>query len=370
MIPVSQPSLSTVERDLILEAFDSGWVSSRGVFIETFEDEFARGHGVKHAVALSNGTVALHVALVAAGVRPGDEVVLPALTYVASAAAVRHCGAQPVFVDVSPATWCLDPQRVTEAITPKTRAVMSVDLYGYPADLDDLRAAVPREGVALVSDAAEGLGARRNGVLGATRADVATFSFFGNKVITSGEGGCLLTDDDEIARQARLLRNHGTEGPGRYNHVIIGYNYRLTNLQAALLVGQWRRLDYLFAARARVVERYEWLLADIEGIGLQPCEAEVVRSPWLAAVLIGEKGSALRNYVATGMAAAGVETRNFFVPLCDLLPYRAAQVVGGVSVSRDLSDRGLNLPTYADMDDATVDYVVETLTEILKRPPS
>ncbi|MEH1031081.1 perosamine synthetase [Micromonospora profundi] len=357
--PVARPCLSELEESYLLDAFRSGWISSQGPYLNRFEHQFAERCGAGSTVAVGNGTVALHLVLAAAGIGPGDEVIVPALTYVATANAVAYCGARPVFVDVLADTWCIDPDQVRAAIGPRTRAVLAVDLYGHPADYSALRAMCDTHGLLLVSDAAESFGATLDGRPTGSLADVTTFSFFGNKVITSGEGGCVTTSDRALADRMRLLRNQGMDPQRRYWFPVVGYNYRLTNLAAAVLCAQLERADEIIQRRDRVIASYEQQLADLPLLRPQPVAANVQRAPWMASFLVGESDAKpLRDELAQALDRLGVETRPFFVPIPDLPPYR-----DGVScpVTDDLSRRGINLPTYADLDDGDIKVICERL---------
>ncbi|TDB77799.1 DegT/DnrJ/EryC1/StrS aminotransferase family protein [Micromonospora sp. KC723] len=364
--PVARPSLSDLEERYLLDAYRSGWISSQGPYLRRFEELFAARCGAATAVATGNGTVALHLVLAAAGIGAGDEVIVPALTYVATANAVTYCGARPVFVDVSPRNWCVDPARVAAAIGPRTRAVVAVDLYGHPADYDALRQLCRRHGLLLVADAAESFGALLHGRPTGGLADATTFSFFGNKVITSGEGGCVTTSDAALAERMRLLRNQGMDPDRRYYFPVVGYNYRLTNPAAALLCAQLERADEIIARRDAVIAGYERELADHPLVTTQPVLPGVRRAPWMAALLVGPPGDgSTRDELARTLDRHGVETRPFFVPLPHLPPYAASD--GEHPVTLDLARRGINLPTYADLTDVDVKTIVERVREALSR---
>src|SRR6266498_5612724 len=255
-IPVAAPSIGEEEIANVMEAMRSGWISSLGAFIGEFEREFAAFCGARHGVAVSNGTVSLHLALVAAGVGPGDEVVIPSLTFVATANVVRYCGATSVFVDSERETWQLDPAALEARITPRTRAIIPVHLYGHPCDMDPILQFAARRGLAVVEDAAEAHGAqyrgRRVGGLGTT----GCFSFYGNKLITTGEGGICVTDDGALAERLRLLRDHGMDPKRTYWHDTVGYNYRMTNLQAAVGVAQFKKLGAFIEKKRQIARRY------------------------------------------------------------------------------------------------------------------
>jgi perosamine synthetase len=234
-IPLSVPDLSGNEEAYASEAIRSSWISSSGAFVQRFEREFASFCESGTALSVTNGTDALHLALIALGVGPGDEVLLPSLTYVATANAVRYVGAEPVFVDVEPGTWCLDPLDIERRITERSRAIIAVHLYGHPADMDEINAVAGRHGLSVIEDAAEAHGATYKGRICGSLGDCATFSFYGNKILTCGEGGALTTSNPELVQRARLFRGQGMDPERRYFFPVIGHNFRLTNVACAIL---------------------------------------------------------------------------------------------------------------------------------------
>ncbi|WBB69871.1 DegT/DnrJ/EryC1/StrS family aminotransferase [Micromonospora sp. WMMD812] len=362
--PVARPCLSDLEERYLLDAYRSGWVSSQGPYLQRFEEQFAARCGAATAVATGNGTVALHLVLAAAGIGPGDEVIVPALTYVATANAVTYCGARPVFVDVSPESWCIDVEQAAAAVGPRTRAVVAVDLYGHPADYPALRALCARHGLLLVADAAESFGALLDGRPTGDLADATTFSFFGNKVITAGEGGCVTTSDPALAERMRLLRNQGMDPRRRYFFPVVGFNYRLTNLAAALLCAQLERADEIVGRRDAVIATYERELSDPPLINPQPVLPGVRRAPWMASFLVGPPGTGgLRDELARTLDLLGVDTRPFFVPIPDLPPY--ADAAGDHPVTADLARRGINLPTFAELSDVDVKVIIDRVRAAL-----
>jgi perosamine synthetase len=368
--PVLEPTIGDLEAEYVLEAVRSGWVSSIGPFVERFEREFAAFCGVPHCVAVANGTVALHLALVAADVGPGDEVLVPDLTFAATAAAVRHAGATPVLVDVRDDDWTIDPDLCERAITPATRAIVPVHLYGMPARMSELRTVCARHRLLLLEDAAEAHGARdesgrRTGALG----DAACFSFYGNKLLTTGEGGAITTGDDALAGRARFLKDHAMDRRRRYFHTEVGFNYRLTNLQAALGCAQLARLPDTLERRAQILS---WYRAELEpaGIVINPTRPGTSPVCWVSSALLPGTWDADRQarLVAALRDEHGVDTRPFFVPMHQLPPYAACRLVTrGESVSLRLSTAGIGLPTSSRLTREDVAAVAAALREALAR---
>jgi perosamine synthetase len=359
-IPLARPDLSGNEEAYVMQAVRSSWISSSGAYIGRFEQEFAAFCGVKSAVGVCNGTMALHLALLALGLEPGDEVLVPSLTYIATANAVRYCGAEPVFVDVDPSNWCIDPLKLEAATGPRTRGIITVDLYGHPADADAVNAVAARHGLWVVEDAAEAHGARYKGRPAGSLAKVATFSFFGNKVMTSGEGGALTTDDPVLEQRIRLLRGQGMDPARRYYFPITGYNYRITNIAAALLCAQMERRDAILARRREIFARYREGLKDVQGIGLQPVAAWAEPTPWLYCVTVDENTyGESRDALMARLEAAGVETRPFFIPMHTLPPFAARSRARGetLPITESVAASGINLPTFNQMKPSEIDRV-------------
>lgn len=353
--PVAAPDLSGREAEYVGECLRTGWISSRGRFIGDFEECLARAVGRRHAVATCNGTVALHLALAGLGVGPGDEVIVPALTYVATANAVAYCGAEPVFADSEPGTWCISAESVERLLSPRTRGLVAVHLYGHPCDMGPLLELARARGLWVLEDCAEAHGAEYRGRPAGALGDASMFSFFGNKVITTGEGGMVLTDDDRLAQRWRLLRNQGMD-PGRhYWHPALGFNYRMTNIQAAIGLAQMERAEQLVGDRRRVASWYRERFADTPGLTL-PIEAATCRSVfWLYSVLVDEP--TVRDRLMDRLAEAGIETRPFFHPVHEFPMYRDRRSDAGCPVARSLSGRGINLPTSSYLMEEDVDVI-------------
>ena len=296
-LPVAAPIIGEREIACVTDAIRSGWVSSIGPYIDCFEAAFAAYLGVKHAIAVSNGTVALHLALHALGIGPGDEVIVPDLTFAATAHTVLQTGATPVFADVSADTWCLDLRAVERAETRRTRAVVPVHLFGYPVDVPSLSAFARPRGIRVLEDTAEAHGASvlidwrevKAGALG----DIGAFSFYGNKLMTTGEGGMLTTDDDALAHRCRFLKDHGMSPDRRYFHTELAFNYRMTNLQAALGVAQLEQLEGFIAKKRQIMGWYREALAGVPGLTWNPEPANGRNVYWMISAVLGDENPPL-----------------------------------------------------------------------------
>jgi perosamine synthetase len=364
-IAVASPVLDGREMEYVKECLETGWISSRGKFIGLFEEAFAAYCGVRHAVACNNGTTALHLALVALGVQAGDEVIVPTLTYIASANTVSYCGATPVFVDCDPVTFNIDPAQIEALITPRTRGIMPVHLYGQSADMDPIREIAARRGLFVLEDAAEAVGATYRGRRAGGLGDCAAFSFFGNKIITTGEGGMVTTDDDALAERLRLFRSQGMDPERRYWFPVIGYNYRMTNIAAAIGLAQLERIESHLAARRRVAEGYDRRLSRLAGrIELPRTAPWAEHVFWMYTILAPADGPVDRDAVSAALAARGIETRPVFPPLHSLPPYQSLDR-GPYPHATALAARGLNLPTHAQLSDDDLDRIAAALADAL-----
>jgi perosamine synthetase len=359
-IPLAVPDLSGNEAAYVSEAIASTWISSSGEFLSRFERDFAEYCGAESALAVANGTVALHVALLALGCGPGDEVIVPSLTYIASVNAIRYTGATPVFADADEQSWCIDPDHVEQLISPRTVGIVAVHLYGQPADMVALNGLAARHGLWVVEDAAEAPGATVEGRPVGGLSDAATFSFYGNKIFTSGEGGAVTVRDAEVARRARLLRGQGMDPERRYYFPIVGYNYRLTNVAAALLCAQLERREQIMARRWSIFDQYSRGLADVDGITLQGTSPGSTRAPWLYSILVDPEGRTNREGIEQQLDRNGIETRPFFIPVHRMPPY-ADESQEPLPVTDRLGASGINLPTSSVMTADQVDRVIEAV---------
>ncbi|HSS48703.1 MAG TPA: DegT/DnrJ/EryC1/StrS aminotransferase family protein [Thermoanaerobaculia bacterium] len=364
-IPVSAPSLLGNEKRYVNECLDSTWISSIGTFIDEFERRFAAYCETAHAVSCCNGTVALHLALLGLGIGPGDEVIVPSLTYVASVNAIRYCGAEPVFVDSDRRTWNLDPADLRRKITPRTRAVVAVHLYGKPASLREILEIAREHGLKVVEDAAEALGATYGGRPVGSLADVSAFSFFGNKVITCGEGGMVLTQDETLARKIRQLKGQGQDFERRYWFPVVGYNYRMTNIEAALGLAQLEKIDDYLAARDEIAAWYRQELAGCSDLTLAAADLGERAVCWLFSVVLPRHAGEERDEVMARLRQAGVDSRPFFYP-CHVLPPYLADRPADCPGAEWLSACGLSLPTWVGMTREHVRRVGGALVEALE----
>jgi dTDP-4-amino-4,6-dideoxygalactose transaminase len=359
---LSPPDVGDDERALLLDAFDSNWIAPLGPHVDAFEREFAEAVGVGHAVALSSGTAALHLALLLLGVGPGDEVLVPSLTFVATANAVRYVGARPVLVDSEWASWCIDPHLVASTLRERrAAAVVAVDLYGQCADYDRLREVCVEHSVPIVEDAAEALGATYWARPAGGHGSIGIFSFNGNKIVTTSGGGMLVSDDEDLAVRARFLATQAREPAVHYEHVELGFNYRMSNLLAAVGRGQLRRLGDKVARRRAVHERYRAALGDLPGWAFMP-EASYGRSTrWLTVALVDAATfGAGRDDVIDHLEKADIEARPAWKPMHRQQLYADAAVVGG-AVADEIFERGVCLPSGSGMSDADVDRVIEVV---------
>jgi perosamine synthetase len=365
-IPVAAPALVGREREYVLDCIDSTWISSSGKYLARFEAEFAEFCGVRHAISCCNGTVAVHLALLAQGVGPGDEVIVPTLTYVATANPIVYCGAEPTFVDAEPRTWNMDPERVAEAITPRTKGIVVAHLYGHPVDMDPILELAERHGLWVIEDAAEAHGATYRDRIVGSIGSLATFSFYGNKIITSGEGGMVVCNDDDLATLVRQLHGQGQDPNRRYWFPMVGFNYRMTNIEAAIGLAQLERIDWHLSRRREIVGWYREELAGEEGIELSPEEPWARSAFWIACAVLNEQRFGPRDEVMVALDGAGIETRPFFYPLHTLPMYSAANEGKVFPVAEDLAAHGVNLPSSATLTREEVTYVCDQLRRLAR----
>jgi perosamine synthetase len=343
--PVSQPSIGSKEIAYVSDAVASGWVSSLGRYIEEFESRFASFCGTRYALAVSNGTTGLHLALVTLGIGANDEVIVPDLTFVATANAVVHSGASVVPVDVDESTLCIDVAAIERALTPRSRAIMPVHLYGHPAAMQAIADVARKHDLYVIEDAAEAHGARIRGRRVGGFGHCGVFSFYGNKIITSGEGGMLTTDDEALYLRAKRLRDHAMSPERRYWHTEIGYNYRMTNLQAALGLAQLERIEEFLEQRQQLMQWYRAELADIPGLRLNRQHSDCTNVYWMVCLEVAGLREDSRDRLMRELKSKGVDSRPYFYPISDLPMYRPADT----PVTHRIYQLGINLPSYFDL---------------------
>jgi perosamine synthetase len=357
LLRVCDTLLDGNELRYVTECIESNWISSAGRFVGAFEERFAAAAGCAHGVACASGTAALHLALAALGIGPDDEVIVPTFTMIATANAVTYTGARVVLVDALAESWNLDVSQVEAKITPRTRAIVAVHTYGHPADMGPLREIAARHGLALLEDAAEAHGAAYRGAAAGSLGDAAVFSFYGNKIVTTGEGGMVTTNDERLARTARRLRDHAFSADRHFWHEYLGFNYRMSNLQAAVGLAQAERLPQLVAARRRNAERYRRRLSGVPGLTLPGERPEVVNVFWMYALLVEDEFGCSRDDLRGRLARQGIETRTFFIPV-HLQPIYFRRHRGErYPVAEELCRKGLYLPSGPTLGEDEIDLV-------------
>jgi perosamine synthetase len=376
VIPVNEPQLGQQESHYVLECLRTGWISSSGPFIDEFERKWAAYCGKKYGIAVSNGTAALHVGIGCLGLHPGDEIILPSFTIVSCALAVVYQNAVPVLVDSDPQTWCMDVSQIEKKITPRTRAIMPVHIYGHPVDMDAVVNLAERHGLAVIEDAAEAHGAqylsgrsavdpvwRRCGNFGT----LSCFSFYANKLITTGEGGMVLTDDAVLAERARSLRNLCFQADRRFYHEELGFNYRMTNLQAALGLAQFERIDEIIARKRRMGQEYTRRLKGITVLQMPPEETWAKNVYWMYGIVLDEKTGMNAVQFATRLLEHGVETRPFFLGMHEQPVFRKRGLFLNerYPVAERIARQGLYLPSGLALSMEQLSRVCDVVTELL-----
>ena len=364
-ITVASPVIGETEKRYVNDCLNSGWISSIGSYLARFEEGFARFCEVKHAIATNNGTTAIHLALVALGIGPGDEVILPTLTYVATANAVRYCGATPVFIDCDQETLNIDVQAIESKISRRTRAIIPVHLYGHPVDMDPILELAEKNNLYVVEDAAEAHGAKYKGRIVGSIGTCATFSFYGNKILTTGEGGMVTTNDDLLAEKLRIYRGQGMDPNRRYWHPVIGYNYRMTNIAAAIGCAQLERVDEALANRKRLALWYSSGLAQIPGLSCRSRSTTPNTCIGCIRFWLRERGATKRDLVCKILESRGIETRPIFFPMHVLPPYEEDWT--RYPKATECAARGINLPTHELLTQDEVSYICEHLGYAIQR---
>jgi len=366
MIPVCEPFLPGKELEYVTDCIKSNWISSGGKYIGEFERKFAEYCGTKHGVSTTSGTTALHLALASLGIGKGCEVIVPAFTMAASVFAIIYTGAKPVLVDCEPETWNMDVGQVEKKITRRTKAILPVHIYGHPCDMDPIMESARKRKLCVVEDAAEVHGAEYKGRRAGGIGDVGCFSFYANKMITTGEGGMIVTNRDDVADRARRLKDQAYSREKRFLHTEIGFNYRMTNIQAAIGLAQLERIDEFVERRRRNASIYNSLLKDVKGVRLPPEKPWAKNVYWMYSIVIEDEFGMSRDELAAKLKENGVDTRAFFIPMHQQPAFAQLGLFRGESfpVAEDISRRGLYLPSGSGLKKEEIEQVCATLKKV------
>ena len=366
MIPVCVPTLNGNELKYITECIETNWISAKGEFVERFQDGFSDFCNTEYGIAVCNGTVAIHLALLALGLSEGDEVIVPSLTTVATINPVVYCGAKPVFVDSEPDTWNIDSKKIEEKITPHTKAILVVHLYGHPCDMDPIMKISDEYGIPIIEDAAEAHGAMyKNRIVGGI-GHIGCFSFYANKIITTGEGGMVVTNNPEYAEKMKSLKDlaYGV-GVNRFVHSDIGYNYRMTNMQAAIGLAQLEKIEDYIKARRKVAETYNCFLKNFGKIELPPEKEWAKNVYWMYTILVKKNAKISRDELIIKLKEKGIDTRPAFHP-AHLQPIYSNFVrEEKLPISEDIGARGINLPSSNSLNDEDIKYITDSIKKVL-----
>jgi len=369
MIPVCEPTFFGKEKDYAIECLETNWISSNGRFIELFEKSFSDFIGTKYGMSCSNGTTALHLAMETLGIGKGDEVIVPNLSNIATINSVIFSGAKPVLVDVEKDTFGIDPEKIKDKITKKTKAINLVHLYGHPVDMGPIMEIVKKNDIFLIEDCAEAHGAEYKGKKVGSFGDLSCFSLYSNKIVTTGEGGIVLTNNEEYAEKANLIKNLGFTEP-RFHHWVLGTNYRMTNIQAAIGLGQMENIDKILSERDRIKMTYDGLLKDVKNITLQKQAPWAKMVCWMYCILLEPEFKFSKDELMNKLKAKGIETRSFFYPFhrqplfLEGEDERYPCCDGDYPVSDELSSKGLYLPSGSSLSENEMETVVEELIKL------
>jgi perosamine synthetase len=367
-IPLTQPILNGNELEYVTDCINTGWISSQGKYVNLFEEIFVEYTGGNSACAVSNGTVALHLALIALGIKPGDEVIVPNLTFAAPVNAIIYSGATPVLIDVNKNTMSMDVDELQNAITEKTTAIIPVHLYGHPAPMKEIMEVAKLNNLIVIEDCAEALGSFYDDKHVGTYGDAGTFSFFGNKTITTGEGGMIIFKDKLVFEHAKVLRDHGMSKDKKYWHEYIGFNYRMTNMQAAIGVAQMEVASDFIKAKQRIADEYDRNLDHIEGIQLPQSIGNVINSYWLYTLVLPKDLSPLRDKILELMLKEGVEARPIFFPMSEMPPYQKyIDKNTNYEVSKYLSKSAISLPSGVNMNEHDIQRAANSFINAIEK---
>ncbi len=360
-IPISRPSITQKEIDYVTDAVKSGWVSSLGKYVEKFEKMFCEYCDTKYALTTTNGTVAFHLALSALWINQEDEVIVPDFTFVATANAVKYLGAKVITVDIDEETYCISPKAIEKAITSKTKAIVPVHLYGHPANMDEINKIAKTNNVFVIEDAAEAHGAEINGEKVGGLGEAGIFSLYGNKIITSGEGGIITTNNHILYEKMKYLRDQAMSYEKRYWHTEIGFNYRMTNLQAALALAQLERINKILDKKLEIFSWYHNYLNNIKGIKLNPKLDNYKNVYWVICIELLNFSENERDTLMAKLNEKHIDSRPYFYPISEMPMYSSVYT----PVTKLISKRGINLPSYYDITQDQVLYICKELKKLL-----
>src|SRR3989338_4384557 len=366
-IPMAKPDLSGNESRYVQECVKSGWIGfceGEHSFVTKFEREFSRYCGAKYGISTSNGTCSLNLIFQALGIGKGSEVIVPDLTFIAAVSTVLYANAKPVLVDVDRETGSMDPKKLEEKITKKTRAIVPVHLYGHPADLDPIAEIAGKNNLAVIEDAAQAHGAEYKGKRAGSIGDYASFSFYGNKLITTGEGGMVLSDDRDFVEKAKLIRNQGMLPKKPYWHPVLGYNYRLSNIQAAIGLAQLERIDKFLRIKRKISRQYTELLEPVKGISLFYEKDWAKSSCWMYNILIENDSISKKRQLIEAFKKNKIDFRPIFYPAHSMPPFRCD---GEFPVSDELSKKGLTLPTSIFLAESDLQRIADVIKSVVKK---
>lgn len=358
-IPISEPVIGEEELLNATDCIKSTWISSLGKYITEFENNFSSYCQVKYGVCVANGTLALQLALKSLNIGNGDEVIIPNLTFVATANAVTYLGSKPVPVDCEAETWNIDPFKIEKAVTDKTKAIIPVHLYGHPCDMDPIMKIAGKYNLKIIEDAAEAHGSEYKGRKVGSIGHIGCFSFYGNKTITTGEGGMCITNDKTLSDKMRFLKDHGMSKKKRYWHQEIGYNFRMTNIQASIGCAQLKKIDKFIEIKRKNAFLYNSILKDCDKIILPPEKEWSKNTYWLYSILLKDNNI---DYLITKLRGKNIDSRRFFYPINVLPPYKQK---GDFKVSNKLSKMGISLPSSVNLTEEEIKYICQTLLEIM-----
>ncbi|OQX94373.1 MAG: perosamine synthetase [Rickettsiaceae bacterium 4572_127] len=358
--PVYIPQIGDKEKQFVNEALDSTWISSKGKFITEFEEKFSKYLGIQYSASCTNGTVAIHLALLALGIKKGDEVIVPTFTYIASVNAIKYVGATPVFADCTKDDWQVSSESIKNKITEKTKAILTVPLYGCPCDMDEIKEIAKQHNLKIIEDCAEAIGSEYNGEKVGTFGDIATFSFFGNKTITTGEGGMVVTNSKDLIQKVSKLKGQGLAGEKEYWHDVIGYNYRMTNICAAIGCAQLEKVEEIIQKKIQIGNWYQDFLKGL------PLKFHVSNNDkkkhtyWMNSILLDDKNmvSGLRK----SLKENSIDTRPLF-PCVHKMPMYFSKE--NFANSEEISSRGMNLPSYPLLEKKDIEFICDKIKEFL-----